>query len=137
MIWNHFDGAFAQYFLSNLVLLKFTWGNKQHPAMFCLYTSSKISLQTFEFSLKVEAMGLKPGYLLKSFLLYLTRTAGMIVCLQTTVHDFGQGIVLVTTNYYNRNMAHIWKIRIKNFMEQWLIRGSYKLNQFQFSFLIQ
>ena len=34
------------------------------PAMFCLYTSSKLSRQKFEFSLKV--MGLNSGYLLKS-----------------------------------------------------------------------
>ena len=37
--------------------------------MFCLITSSKLSYQQFEFSLKV--MGSNPGYLLKSFLLYL------------------------------------------------------------------
>ena len=36
--------------------------------MFCLITSSKLSRQKFEFSLKV--MGLNLGYLLKSFLLY-------------------------------------------------------------------
>ena len=40
-----------------------------HPAMFCLITSSKLSCQWFEFSLKVKAMGWNPGYLLKSFLL--------------------------------------------------------------------
>ena len=34
--------------------------------------SSKLSHQLFEFSLKVKVMGLNPGYLLKSFLLYLT-----------------------------------------------------------------
>ena len=43
-----------------------------HPAMFCLNTSSKLSCQKFEFSLKAKVMGLNPGYLLKSFvLLYL------------------------------------------------------------------
>ena len=42
----------------------------QQPAMFCLYSSSKISRSYFEFSLKVEVIGLSPGYLLKSFLLY-------------------------------------------------------------------
>ena len=35
----------------------------------CLITSSKLSRQLFEFSLKVKVMGLNPGYLLKSFLL--------------------------------------------------------------------
>ena len=39
-----------------------------HPAMFCLITSSKLSLQKFKFSLKVKVMGSK-GYLRKSFLL--------------------------------------------------------------------
>ena len=44
---------------------KFTW------VMFCLITSSKLSRQLFEFSLKLKVMGLNPGYLLKYFLLYL------------------------------------------------------------------
>ena len=44
-------------------------GSWHHPAMFCLITSSKLSCQWFEFSLKV--MRSKPGYLHKSFLLYL------------------------------------------------------------------
>ena len=43
---------------------------------------------------------------------YLTRTAGMVVCLQTTVHDFDQGIIIVTSDHYNRNMAHVWRIVI-------------------------
>ena len=43
----------------------------QLPAMFCLISSSKLYLKYFEFSLKVKVMGLNPGYLLKSFLLYL------------------------------------------------------------------
>ena len=43
----------------------------QCPAMFCLIISSKLSHQEFEFSWKVKVMGLNPGYLLKSFLLYL------------------------------------------------------------------
>ena len=38
--------------------------------MFCLITSSKLSRQYFEFSLKVKVIGLNPGYLLKFFLLY-------------------------------------------------------------------
>ena len=38
-----------------------------HPALFCLITSSKLSTQQFEFSLKV--IGSNPGYLLKSSLL--------------------------------------------------------------------
>ena len=40
-----------------------------HPAMFCLITSSKLSRQWFEFSLKVKVMRLNPGYLFKPFLL--------------------------------------------------------------------
>ena len=63
---------------------KFTWCNMakhcwlmsknflfSNPAMFCLITSTKLSRQWFEFSLKVKVMGLNPNYLLKSFLLYL------------------------------------------------------------------
>ena len=44
----------------------------QPPAMFSLYTSSKLSRPEFEFSLKgkLKVMGSNPGYLLKSFLLY-------------------------------------------------------------------
>ena len=42
----------------------------QCPAMFCLYTSSKLSCPLFEFSHKMKVMGLTTGYLLKSFLLY-------------------------------------------------------------------
>ena len=38
--------------------------------MFCPITSSKLSCQKFEFSLKVKVMGLNPSYLLKYFLLY-------------------------------------------------------------------
>ena len=38
--------------------------------MFCLITSSKLSQQQFEFSLKAKVMRSNPGYLLKSFLLY-------------------------------------------------------------------
>ena len=50
-----------------------TFENKKvcwhYLAMFCLVTSSKLSRQWFEFTLNV--MGSNPGYLLKSFLLYL------------------------------------------------------------------
>ena len=42
----------------------------QHSAMFCLITSSKLSRQWFEFSLKEKVMGSHPGYFLKSFLLW-------------------------------------------------------------------
>ena len=52
----------------NLLFSKNCW---QRPAMFCLYTSSKVSRPWFEFSLKVEVMGSNPGYLLKYFLPYL------------------------------------------------------------------
>jgi len=41
----------------------------------CLYTSSKLSRPYFEFSLKVKVMGSNPGYLLKSFLLYVYKAA--------------------------------------------------------------
>ena len=40
-----------------------------HPVMFCLITSSKLSIRPLEFSLKVKVMGSNPGYLLKLFLL--------------------------------------------------------------------
>ena len=43
------------------------------PAMFCLFTSSKLSCQWFEFLLIVKVMGLNLGYLYKSFLLYLKK----------------------------------------------------------------
>jgi hypothetical protein len=36
----------------------------QWPAMFCLYTSSKVSLPCFEFSPKVKVMGLNASYTL-------------------------------------------------------------------------
>ena len=41
------------------------------PAMFCLYTPSKLSCPSVEFSLKMKVMGSNPDYLLKSFLLYI------------------------------------------------------------------
>ena len=52
----------------NFLFSKVCW---QLPAMFYLYTSSKLSRPWFEFSLKVKVMGLNPGYLLKYFVLYL------------------------------------------------------------------
>ena len=42
-----------------------------HPAMFCLITSSKLSRQWFEYSLKVKVMGLNVGNLLIIFLTLL------------------------------------------------------------------
>ena len=51
-------------FYTNFWEQKVCWN---HPAMFCLITSSKLSRQWFEFSL---VMGSNPGYLLKYFLLY-------------------------------------------------------------------
>jgi hypothetical protein len=39
--------------------------------MICLITLTKLSCPEFEFSLKVKVMGLNPGYLFKSFLLYI------------------------------------------------------------------
>ena len=44
-----------------------------NPAMFCLITPSNLFPQNFEFSLKMKVMGSKPGYLLKSFLLYFDK----------------------------------------------------------------
>ena len=46
---------------TNFLFSKVCW---QHPAMFCLYTSSKLSPH-------IIWIWLNPGYLLKSFLLYL------------------------------------------------------------------
>ena len=46
---------------------KVCWHN---PAMFCPIISSKLSRQSFEFSLKVKVIGLNLSYLLKSFLLW-------------------------------------------------------------------
>ena len=54
-----------------LGIFKNFWKQKvcwHHPAMFCLITSSKLSRQLFEFSLKMKVMGLNPGCLLKSTL---------------------------------------------------------------------
>ena len=52
---------------TNILFSKVCW---QHPAMFCLYTSSKLSRPSFEFSMKVKVMGSNLGYLFKSSLLY-------------------------------------------------------------------
>ena len=54
--------------VNKLLFSKVCW---QHPAIFCLYTSNKLSCPFFELSLKMKVVGLNPGYLLKSFLLYL------------------------------------------------------------------
>ena len=54
----------------------------QCPAMFCLYTSSKLSRLYFEFSLKMKLKGLNTGYLFKSFRLYDT------IEFSRNVHDF-------------------------------------------------
>ena len=56
----------------NTLFSKVCW---QHPAMFCLYSSSKLSRPYFEFSLKVKVMGSNAGYFLKSFLLYVNLPA--------------------------------------------------------------
>ena len=44
--------------LTNSLCSKVCW---QCPAMFCLYTASKLSLSLFEFSLKMKVMGSNPG----------------------------------------------------------------------------
>ena len=54
---------------TNFLLLKVCW---QGPAMFCLYTSNKLSRQLFEFSLKVKVMRSNPGYLLILYFFYFT-----------------------------------------------------------------
>ena len=51
---------------TNFLFSKVCW---HCPAMFCLYTSSKLFQPSFELSLKVKVMGSNPGYLLKYFLL--------------------------------------------------------------------
>ena len=53
-----------------LEILKVCW---QCPAMFCLYTSSKLSRSYFEFSLKVKVMGSSAGYLLDFFFYFNSR----------------------------------------------------------------
>ena len=52
---------------TNFLITKVCW---QCSAIFCLYTSSKLSRPKFDFTLKVKVMGSNPSYLLKSFLLY-------------------------------------------------------------------
>ena len=61
----------AKHCWADFSLSKVCW---QHPAMFCLYTSSKLSCPKFEFSLKVKVIGLNLGYLLKSSLFYYVHT---------------------------------------------------------------
>ena len=50
--------------VNKLLKTKVCW---HHPAMFCLITSSKLSSQKFEFSLKMKVIGSNPGYLLIFF----------------------------------------------------------------------
>ena len=62
--WSHHLHLWWKF---KLLAGKFTWKQNvcwHHPAMFCFYTSSKLSM-------KVKVMGLNSGNLLKSFLLYL------------------------------------------------------------------
>ena len=76
---------------------KFTWGVKakhccalstnfwkqkvcwHRSAISCLISSSKLSHQWFEFSLKVKVMWSNPGYLPKSFLLYIMTKRGIFI----------------------------------------------------------
>ena len=51
---------------TNFWIQKVCW---QCPAMFCLYTSRKLSRPLSEFSMKVKVMRSNPGYLLKFSLL--------------------------------------------------------------------
>ena len=66
-----------------------------HPAMFCHVTSSKLSCQYFEFSLKLKVMGSNPGYLLKSFLYF-------IITASTTTDS---GTTNITSNCENRPVS--------------------------------
>ena len=54
--------------VNKILKQKFCWRN---PAIFYHITSDKVSCQWFEFSRKVKVVGSNPGYLLKSFLLYI------------------------------------------------------------------
>ena len=64
--------------------------------MFCPITSNKLSHKEFEFSWKVKVMGLNPGYLLKSFLLYLLTR-----------------IILKVTHTFEFKFSHIFKSHTK------------------------
>ena len=68
-LWNYVWKSLLEVEKENIAGLFFSRVCWHHPAMFCLITSSKLSHQTFEFSLKLKVMESNPGYLLKSFLL--------------------------------------------------------------------
>ena len=55
---------------TDLLFSKVFW---QCPAMFCLYTSSKLSRQWFEFSLFIEKMNIKSQYQISSIVIKCTR----------------------------------------------------------------
>ena len=99
-----------------LLVGKFAWGNKakhcwvittnflfskvcwQCPAMFCLYTSSKLSQLIFEFSLKDGIASRLP---FKIFLLYDTHTQSLFIKTMTTF-----GFFLTTYGlYYKRGLS--------------------------------
>ena len=73
---------------------------RHHSAMFCLITSSKLSRQWFELSLKM--MGLNPGYLLKSFLLYCLI---YIVCSMVSHESREETSALMFYNLLWRNLV--------------------------------
>ena len=56
-----------------------TFENKKFVALFCHITSSKLSRQEFEFSMKMKVMESNPGHLPKSFLLYFLLCSGIFV----------------------------------------------------------
>ena len=65
MIWNRLDSITSPLVKITKQLFVF-----KRPAMFCLYTSSKVSCPQFEFSMKASLIRLNLGYLLKSSQIY-------------------------------------------------------------------
>ena len=64
--------------------------------MSCLITSSKLSHQSFEFSLKVKVMGSNSGIVLKSFLLYVNVQCKLYIsCLQCFLKSNGCLVCLI------------------------------------------
>ena len=102
---------------------KYAWGNKakhwwvmstnfsfsnvcwQQPAMFCLYTTSKHSHPYFDFSLTVKVMGLNPGYLLKSILLYFREKEMCKIRFQTPKNYFQ---IFDLEVLFWISLSHIW-----------------------------
>ena len=86
-------------YVNKIFVLSVWW---QSPAMFCPYTSSKLSHPWFEFSLKVKVMGLNLGYLFKSFLLYLKK----VILLQNgfqpiALWEIKQSVALLRSDHWS------------------------------------